>query len=53
MVDEEFVKRLIDRFESSELVELLGVSIEDTITAFEDLIEEKYEELEDFLLYGK
>jgi len=47
-VTKEFKALLADRFESWELAEFLQVSTEDFCEAFEDLIEENYDDLCEF-----
>lgn len=47
------LKALADRFEGYELVELLDISVEEIIDAFQDRIEYNFTELEDFLTNGR
>lgn len=49
MLDREDKERLKDFFEGFELVEYLQISIEDVVDAFEDLIEENLDEIEEFI----
>lgn len=48
MLSIEIKKALADRFEGFELVEFLQISAEDVVEAFEDLIEENWEDVSDF-----
>ena len=48
---DEFMKALADRFEGWELAELLDIPAEDIILAFKDLIEDKTEDLRDYIDY--
>lgn len=52
-LEEEFKKRLIDRFEGWELIEYLNIKIEDIVEIFEDEISEAKEDLEEFLAIGR
>jgi len=52
-MDEEFKKRLIDRLEGWELVELLNINIEDIIHIFSDDVEEHQIFLEEYLNHGR
>jgi len=52
-LEEEFKKRLIDRFEGWELVEYLNLSAELIVEIFEDEINEVKDELEEFLSIGR
>lgn len=49
MMDADTRKRLEDFFEGFELVEYLQISISDVVDAFEDLIEENIEDVEELL----
>lgn len=49
---DEFLKALMDRYETTELVELLGLSTEDIIDAFYERIMENEEALWEELQYG-
>lgn len=51
MLDREIKKRLIDYFEPGELVDYLGITIEDIVEIFEDDIEELIEDVEEFIGY--
>jgi len=51
-MDREFKERLIDFFDSWELVEYLRLRTEDVVEAFEDDIEEAQEDLEEFMEIG-
>ena len=51
-LEEEFKKRLIDRFEGWELVEYLNLSADLIVEIFEDEINEVKDELEEFLSIG-
>ena len=53
MLSKDFKDMLIDRFEGYELVDYLRIQTEDIIDAFEDEIEERVEDLEEFLNYGE
>lgn len=53
MHENEFLFKLIDRFEGFELVELLNISIEDVVEHFMDTIENNREFLEDYLNHGR
>jgi ATP-dependent Clp protease ATP-binding subunit ClpA len=52
-LEEEFKKRLIDRFEGWELVEYLNLSADLIVEIFEDEINEVKDELEEFLSIGR
>lgn len=52
-LEEEFKKRLIDRFEGWELIEYLNIKIEDIVEIFEEEISEAKEDLEEFLTIGR
>ena len=52
-MDEDFKNRIIDRFEGFELVELLDISIEDIVEAFEETIRKNEEYLEEFIEIGR
>lgn len=47
------LKALSDRFEGFELVELLDISVDEVIDAFQDKILENFPELEDYLINGR
>ena len=49
-ISEELRDKLIDFFEPSELIEYLGVTVEDILSAFEEDVEDKLKEL--LLLMG-
>jgi len=49
---EDLKQRLVDRFEGFELVDLLNISIEDVVEAFEETIQENIEFLEEYLAHG-
>jgi inosine/xanthosine triphosphate pyrophosphatase family protein len=51
MLTSEFKKILEDRFEAWELVDLLQVSTEEVVEAFEEVILEKLDEVKDFIDY--
>lgn len=51
-MDIEFKKRIADYFDAGELVDFLGISIEEIVELFEDQIEEVSEEIEEFINYG-
>lgn len=42
---DDFIKALIDRYESSELVELLDIPVREILEMFEDYVRDNYEEL--------
>ena len=42
----ELRERILDRYEVDELVEVLGITVEDILERFEDVIEEKIDELD-------
>lgn len=52
-MDEEFKRKLIDRFYGWELVELLDISVEDLIDALTDEIAEQRDFLEEMMTYGR
>ena len=52
-MDEDFKNQLIDYFDSFELVELLGITTEEVVMAFEEQIEDNLEKLKDFMNYGE
>lgn len=52
-MDEDFKNRIIDRFEGFELVELLDISIEDVVEAFEEILLKNEEYLEEFIEIGR
>lgn len=52
-MDEEFKKRLIDRFEGFELAELLDLSVEEVVELFADIIEDNKDFLEEYLQHGR
>lgn len=52
-MDEEFKKRLIDRFEGFELAELLDLSVEEVVELFSDTIEDNKDFLEEYLQHGR
>lgn len=49
---EDLKKRLIDRFEGFELIDLLNISIEDVVEAFEETITDNTDFLEEYLAHG-
>lgn len=49
MLDRETRKRIEDFFEPSELVEYLGISIEDIVDIFEEEIDEQIEDIEELI----
>lgn len=51
MLDRETRKRIEDYFEGFELVELLDIPVEDILEAFEDLIEENIDEINETIGY--
>lgn len=53
MDDEEFVKRLCDRFYGWELCELLDIDSDQIVEVFSDLIEENKDMLEEVMLNGR
>lgn len=52
-MDEEFVKRLIDRFYGWELADLLDIDSDQIVEAFTDIVTENKEMLEDYLNHGR
>lgn len=48
-MDKEVKERIADYFDAWDLVELLGVPTMDIIEAFEDLIEERLDEIEELM----
>lgn len=50
---DDFVKALIDRYESWELAEMLGVSCREFVEQFEDYIRDNFEELCEEIGYGE
>lgn len=46
---DERLNRIIDYFEAWELVQLLGVSTEDIVSAFPDDVEDKLDQLEELM----
>lgn len=52
-MDEEFKKRLIDRFYGWELVDLLDIDVDQIVELFPDLIEENIDMLEEVIRDGK
>lgn len=52
-MDEEFKKRLSDYFTSAELVDLLDVPTDILVDLLEEYIDDKREELDDYLNYGE
>ncbi len=52
MVQDEFVKALLDKYTAAELVELIDIDTELVIDAFWELIWANYEELLEQLNYG-
>lgn len=52
-MDREFNKRLADYFDADALVDLLGVTTEEVVDAFQDQITDQREDLEEYLLNGK
>lgn len=53
MINSEFRKALIDRFEGFELVEYLDIDIEDVISAFIEEVTEAQDDLEEFMIHGR
>lgn len=53
MHENEFILRLMSRFEGYELVELLDIPVEEVIDAFMSKIDDCREDLEEFLINGK
>ena len=51
-MDDEFKKRLADYFTGPELIELIDIPIEELIELVAEFIEDKQEELEDYINYG-
>jgi hypothetical protein len=49
---EDLKKRLVDRFEGFELIDLLNISIEDVVEAFEETITDNIDFLEEYLAHG-
>lgn len=52
-MDEEFLKRLKDRFYGWELADLLDIDSDEIIAAFPELIEENVELLEEVMRNGR
>lgn len=53
-MDDEFLKTtIIDRFEGYELVELLNITIDEIVEAFQDRIFSERDFLENYLNYGR
>lgn len=52
-MDEEFKKHLADYFTGPELIDLLNIPVEELIELVSEYIEEKQDELEDYINYGK
>lgn len=48
-MNREDVNRLMDFFESWELVEFLKIGVEDIVSAFEDEVEDKIDELNEIM----
>lgn len=46
---DETLNRIIDYFDAWDLVQLLGISTEDIVSAFSDDIEDKLEQLEEIM----
>lgn len=51
-MEEEFKKRLADYFTGPELIDLLDIPVEELIELVSEYIEEKQDELEEFITYG-
>jgi hypothetical protein len=51
-MDKESKNRISDFFDAWDLVELLGISTEEIVDAFEELIEERLGEIEDLMEYN-
>lgn len=51
MLDRETKKRIADFFDPSELVEYLGIEVDDVIEIFEEDIEECLDEIEELIGY--
>jgi hypothetical protein len=45
VINREFKERLADRFTSAELVDLLVIPVEDVIEAFEEYIDERFDDV--------
>lgn len=52
-MDEEFNKRLSDYFDAHELTYVLEIPAEDIVDAFQELIAEKRQDLEEMMVHGK
>ena len=46
---DERLNRIIDYFDAWDLVQLLGITTEDIVTAFPDDVEDKLDQLEDIM----
>ena len=52
-VNDEFKKRLVDYFDPGELIELIGVPIENLIEIFSEEIEENIDDLTEIMNFGE